>query len=75
MQFPRKAFRSIVLVLVFMFATVGTVLANSITGPSSSQSPSATSLPSQVFNSKPPARMPAARSDSHLASGYNAGNY
>lgn len=39
MQFSRKAVTSVVLVLVVMLATVGAVLANSITGPSSSQSP------------------------------------
>jgi hypothetical protein len=39
MQFSRKAFTSILLVVVFTLSAVGTVLANSITGPSSSQSP------------------------------------
>src|SRR5512134_3232748 len=39
MQFSRKAINSIVLVLIVMVSTVGAVLANSITGPSSSQSP------------------------------------
>jgi Alkaline phosphatase PhoX len=39
MQFSRKVMTSLVLVLVVVLATVGTALANSITGPSSSQSP------------------------------------
>jgi hypothetical protein len=39
MRFSRKAVTSVVLILVVMLATVGTVLANSITGPNSSQSP------------------------------------
>ena len=39
MQFSRKVVSSVVLVLVVIFSAVGTVLANSITGPSSSQSP------------------------------------
>ena len=39
MRFTKKAITSILLVIVFMLVTVGTALANSITGPSSSQSP------------------------------------
>jgi hypothetical protein len=39
MQFTRKAASSILLVAVLAFTIVGTVLANSIQGPSSSQSP------------------------------------
>jgi hypothetical protein len=39
MQFSRKTVSSIVLTLVVLFGTVGAVAANSITGPSSSQSP------------------------------------
>jgi len=39
MQFTKKAVTSILLMAVFTLITVGTVLANSILGPSSSQSP------------------------------------
>jgi hypothetical protein len=39
MQFTKKAVTSILLVVMLALTTVGTVLANSITGPSSSQSP------------------------------------
>ena len=39
MQFSRKAVSSIVLAIVVLFGTVGAVATNSITGPSSSQSP------------------------------------
>jgi hypothetical protein len=39
MQFTKKAVYSILLVIILTLTTVGSVLANSITGPSSSQSP------------------------------------
>src|ERR1044071_2041938 len=39
MHFTKKAIYSILLVLALTLTAVGTVLANSITGPSSSQSP------------------------------------
>ena len=39
MQFTKKAMTSMLLVTAFALSTVGTVLANSIQGPSSSQSP------------------------------------
>lgn len=46
MRFKKKAVTSMLLVAVFTFVTVGTVLANSITGPNSSQSP-------YILNSQP----------------------
>jgi hypothetical protein len=39
MQFTKKVLHSLLLVIVLTLTTVGTALANSITGPSSSQSP------------------------------------
>jgi len=39
MQFKKKAFTSLLLVVMLELTTVGTVFANSISGPSSSQSP------------------------------------
>src|SRR5262245_31743582 len=39
MKFARKTVLSSLLVVILLFATAGTALANSITGPSSSQSP------------------------------------
>jgi hypothetical protein len=39
MQFKKKAFTSLLLVVMLALTTVGTVFANSISGPSSSQSP------------------------------------
>lgn len=46
MRFKKKAFTSMLLVVLLALTTVGTVLANSISGPSSSQSP-------YIFRSQP----------------------